>query len=42
MSDLRRNENCDNGPAEKPQLCHMCYEFFGSQSTEWLCFQCYK
>ena len=42
MSDLRRNENFEDSASEKPKPCHNCCEFFGNQSTEWLCSKCYK
>jgi len=32
----------NDASAEKPQLCRLCCEFFGNQSTDNLCSKCFK
>jgi len=42
MSQLSNNNQINDASAEKPQLCRMCCEFFGNQSTDNLCSKCFK
>lgn len=42
MSQLSNNNQLSDANGAKPQLCRQCCEFFGNQSTDFLCSKCFK
>ena len=42
MSDSTKNNQTNPEASDKPELCKLCKQFFGTKATDYLCSKCFK